>query len=86
VNLHDLVLNGKEPTARFAPDLLGGVAVLEAEARAAAPDEGWENRLYRTVHPREEDTQSRTTRVSAVPYYAWANREPGAMRVWLRNG
>ena len=19
----------------------------------------------------------------AVPYYAWANREPGAMRVWI---
>jgi uncharacterized protein len=86
MELRDLVLNSKEPTVRFAPDLLGGMAVLEAEARAAAPDEGWENRLYRTLHPREEDTQSRTTRVSAVPYYAWANREPGAMRVWLRNG
>jgi len=86
VELRDLVLNSKEPTVRFAPDLLGGMAVLEAEARAAAPDEGWENRLYRTLHPREEYTQSRTTRVSAVPYYAWANREPGTMRVWLKSG
>ncbi len=23
---------------------------------------------------------------SAIPYYAWANRGPGAMRVWLKNG
>jgi DUF1680 family protein len=23
-------------------------------------------------------------RITAVPYYAWANREPGPMRVWLQ--
>jgi DUF1680 family protein len=23
--------------------------------------------------------------VTAVPYYAWANRGPGAMKVWLQN-
>jgi DUF1680 family protein len=21
--------------------------------------------------------------LTAIPYYAWANREPGAMRVWI---
>jgi len=82
----DLMLNGKEPTVRFKPDLLGGVTVLQAEARSAAPGAGWEDRLYRTVHPREGQTQTHATRVTAVPYYAWANREPGKMRVWLRNG
>jgi DUF1680 family protein len=86
VDLRDIVLSGEEPTVRSEPYLLGGMVVLETEARAAAPDQGWENRLYRTLHPREKDTQTRTTRVTAVPYYAWANREPGAMRVWLRNG
>jgi DUF1680 family protein len=84
VDLRDLVLDGKEPTVRSEPDLLGGVAVLQTEARSAAPDEGWEDRLYRTVHPREGETHA--TRVTAVPYYAWANREPGAMRIWLKNG
>jgi DUF1680 family protein len=86
VDLRDLVLNGTEPTVRFEPDLLGGVTVLQAEARSAPPAAAWEDRLYRTVHPRERDTQTRPTRVTLVPYYAWANREPGAMRVWLRNG
>jgi hypothetical protein len=86
VELRDLVLDGEEPTVRFEPSLLGGVAVLQAEARSAPPGEGWEDCLYRTVHPREGETQTRATRVTAVPYYAWANREPGAMRVWLRNG
>jgi uncharacterized protein len=86
VDLRDLVLNSKAPTVRWEPDLLGGVAILQVEARSAAPGAGWEDRLYRAVHPREGDAQTPTTRVTAVPYYTWANREPGAMRVWLRNG
>jgi len=86
VDLRDLVLDGEEPTVRFESDLLGGMTVLQVEARPAAPDNGWEDRLYRTVRPHEGDAQTHSTRVTAVPYYAWANREPGAMRVWLRNG
>jgi len=41
----------------------------------------WQNQLYRpfgAVHPAR-----RPARLLAVPYYAWANREPGAMRVWI---
>jgi len=53
VDLRDLILNSKEPTVRFKPDLLGGVAVLQAEARSDAPGAGWEDRLYRTAHLRE---------------------------------
>jgi uncharacterized protein len=86
VDLRDLVLNGESPTVRFDPELLGGVVVLQDVAQLDSPDDGWEDRIYRTVHPREVDEQTRATPVTAVPYYAWANREPGAMRVWLRNG
>jgi uncharacterized protein len=86
VDLRDLVMNGEEPTVRFDPALLGGVAVLQAEARSAAPGEGWEECLYRTVRPREGDKRTIATRVTMVPYYAWANREPGTMRVWLKSG
>jgi uncharacterized protein len=86
VDLRDLVLNGKESTARFEPDLLGGVAVLQAEAKSAVPAAEWEDCLYRTVRPRQEERQTHATRIIAIPYYAWANREAGAMRVWLRNG
>jgi uncharacterized protein len=83
VDLRDPVPNGEEPTVRLEPDLLGGVTVLQTVAQYATPGPGWEERLYRTVHPREGDTQPHATRVTAVPYYAWANREPGTMRVWL---
>jgi uncharacterized protein len=86
LDLRDLVLGSTEPTARFEPELLGGVVALQAGVRSAAPDTGWEDRLYRTAYPREADTQTHASRITAVPYYAWANREPGAMRVWLRDG
>jgi uncharacterized protein len=86
VDLRDLVLYGKESTVRFEPDLLGGVAVLQAEAKSAVPAAEWEDCLYRTVHPHQGERQTHATRIISVPYYAWANREAGAMRVWLGNG
>ncbi len=65
------------------PDLLGGVVVLRGEAEVSPPGEGWDGRLYRTAAPQEGGTTG-TTVLTAVPYHAWANREPGPMRVWLR--
>jgi hypothetical protein len=32
----------------------------------------------------DEPASAQPTRVSALPYYAWGNREPGEMRVWIR--
>ena len=84
VDVRDLILDGTEPTGRFVPDLLGGVVVLDVSAKIVAPDDGWEGRLYRTAHRRESGVRIGTTKLTAVPYYAWANREPGAMRVWLK--
>ncbi|HYQ83212.1 MAG TPA: beta-L-arabinofuranosidase domain-containing protein, partial [Rubrobacter sp.] len=49
VDLRDLALDDARFSARFDPEMLGGVVVLQAEARSAAPDCGWEDRLYRTV-------------------------------------
>jgi DUF1680 family protein len=86
VELQDLILGETNPSVRFDPDVLGGVVVLEANAEAAAPDDGWEDRLYRTAYPRKSGIRPGTTTLTAVPYYAWANREPGAMRVWLKTG
>ena len=65
------------------PDLLGGVVVLTGEAEVSPPGEGWYGRLYRTAAPQKDGTTGKTE-LTAVPYHAWANREPGPMRVWLR--
>lgn len=62
------------------PNLLGGVVTLSATVDREAA-EGWENGLYRSEPPAQEEI-----RLTAVPYYAWDNRDPGEMVVWLRDG
>ncbi|TGR29079.1 MULTISPECIES: glycoside hydrolase family 127 protein [unclassified Mesorhizobium] len=62
------------------PDLLGGVVTLAATAQADAGD-GWQDGLYRSEPPAKVET-----RLTAIPYFAWDNREPGEMLVWLRDG
>jgi len=58
------------------PNLLGGVTVLKGTAVARQPED-WANTLYRPA------TEPKQTQFVAVPYYAWDNREPGDMVVWL---
>jgi DUF1680 family protein len=61
-------------------DLLGGVVTIEAQG--AAVDIGaWQDELYRPAPV--EDLPRREVTLTAVPYYAWANRGLGAMRVWI---
>jgi hypothetical protein len=63
------------------PDLLDGVTVIEAEMTASDVD-GWGDDLYR----RADEEPTRRVEVTAVPYYAWDNRDPGPMSVWLPVG
>jgi Uncharacterized protein conserved in bacteria len=69
------------------PDLLGGIVTLSGPARVLPPDTGWQDgRLYRTVGSGAcpEPPEGAPVTVTLIPYYAWANREPGRMAVWLR--
>ncbi|HEX2036833.1 MAG TPA: beta-L-arabinofuranosidase domain-containing protein [Chloroflexota bacterium] len=63
---------------RHAPDLLGGVTVLEGEAEVI-PHGTWQGTLYRELEP--VTPQRRWIRL--IPYYAWANRGTSEMAVWL---
>jgi DUF1680 family protein len=56
--------------AEFKPDLLGGVTVIRGRASSLAFDE--QDKVVST----EQD-------FLAIPYYAWANRGPGEMLVWI---
>ena len=58
--------------------LLGGVCVLAADALAEL-DEGWEDALYRPA-----GAGLKPVAATWVPYCVWDNREPGEMRVWVR--
>ncbi len=57
-------------SAHFEKDLLGGVTVVTGEALAVS--RGEDGKLVTTPTP-----------FKAVPYYAWDNRKPGQMLVWL---
>jgi uncharacterized protein len=72
--------------ADFRPDLLGGVVALTADARVNASDDSWTSALYRTAEPDVNVVDPEWVSLTAIPYHAWANREPGPMRVWLRRG
>ena len=61
-------------------ELLGGVTTVETEAVVPSLD-GWTDTLYRPV----EETETTDASLELVPYYAWDNREPGEMAVWLRS-
>ncbi|MFQ6095981.1 MAG: glycoside hydrolase family 127 protein, partial [Candidatus Bathyarchaeia archaeon] len=66
----------------WRPDLLGGVMIIHGEA-LAADSNGFNGSLYRPV--KEVHPKMRRVKFTAIPYYAWANRQPGPMTVWIRS-
>jgi DUF1680 family protein len=63
---------------RWDPELLGGVVVLEGGG-LVREGAAWGEGLYRV----SDTVIARRTGLKAIPYYAWDNRSPGAMKVWL---
>ncbi len=63
---------------RYQPGLLDGVVVLEhpGEWLPAGPQS-----LYQSTLPNRDAVPSTTLRL--IPYYAWSNRQPSAMQVWI---
>ena len=59
-----------------ANDLLGGITVLKG--RALRETNGADE-LYT-----EDVPATAPVELCAIPYYAWANRAPGEMQVWMR--
>jgi DUF1680 family protein len=65
---------GAEVHTDHLPGVLGGVTVLRVKGQIAGGDTG--GALYRTA-------DARTVTMTAIPYFAWDNREPGEMLVWM---
>jgi DUF1680 family protein len=72
-------LNGATST-RFEPQLLDGVMVLEHPGSVSRPqsDPGL---YFEAADTPKVDVTSATIRL--IPYYAWANRAPASMQVWI---
>ena len=65
-------------TVEHRADVLNGITIIRGHG-TLVDDAGWDGVLYRHA-----PSSSRPTNITAVPYYAWDNRAPGEIRVWLR--
>ncbi|MCE2399899.1 glycoside hydrolase family 127 protein [Candidatus Poribacteria bacterium] len=62
--------------AVFNSELLGGITLIRSTGTVFDASE-WENSLY---HPKPS---LQRMDITAIPYYAWCNREAGQMAVWV---
>jgi len=81
VDLLDVTVDpGSAMATTWEPDLLDGVMTVKIPGQAVAQGD-WEGELYLPEGAAEPVGTPMT--LTAVPYYAWANRGPGEMRVWI---
>jgi len=77
--LSDVVIpRDVELTPRVEKNLLGGVTVLQGQAKVYHQSD-WSHALYRRLSARDPDKIT----IRLIPYYAWANRGVSEMSVWL---
>lgn len=80
-NLDALVLGPESDLqAHDEPDLLGGLTTIRGSAGIAMQNRSDE--LYARFESGKPKLTG-STALTAIPYFAWANRTPGAMRVWI---
>lgn len=78
-HLHQLVLPKHAGLRLLEEELLGGMITIEADA-LRLNEEKWDGRLYSD----QDLPDYRSVKAKYIPYYAWANRGEGEMRVWIR--
>ncbi len=64
-------------TSEYRSNLLGGVTVINGEA-LKLDESSWSDNLYST-----QNHQFDSIKITAVPYFAWDNRDAGEMLVWI---
>ncbi|MBN1917301.1 MAG: glycoside hydrolase family 127 protein [Verrucomicrobia bacterium] len=85
VDIMDAAIDGGATLAdSWQPELLGGVATVDVPgvAHDMAP---WGDALYKPAGDTGRLPRKPVT-LTAIPYYAWANRGAHAMRVWIPRG
>jgi hypothetical protein len=79
---------GTEFTSELKEDFLGGIVVLHRDGLMTERPQGSGNSsgapaaLYGPYEDRVDARHTRSVRLTFIPYYAWANREPSPMEVW----
>jgi DUF1680 family protein len=63
-------------------NLLGGIVKLGFQGESIGVGSWWNGRLYNPIKRAKGHRRGKLAEIIAIPYYAWANREPGAMQIW----
>jgi uncharacterized protein len=66
-----IVPKNAEFETAFEPALLNGVLVIKAKVKSV------------NIDPATQDVSTNSKTMTAIPYYAWANRGDGEMTVWF---
>lgn len=83
-DLRDFVLSNRARIeTEERPFLLGGVTVLTAPLESCPLEDDYDM-LYFTHQARPRKCAAQAVEMTAIPYYAWANRTAGQMAVWIR--
>jgi DUF1680 family protein len=83
LTVDDLMITAASLTDEWRADLIGGVVAVHLQVAAFEPASSGLPYNEATVIA---DAPPEPRNVLAVPYCLWANRGPGAMRVWLPSG
>ncbi|MCR5763669.1 MAG: glycoside hydrolase family 127 protein [Treponema sp.] len=80
-DLHLLRINeNPDFTVCFEPELLNGINVIKCKGKRICTENWDKDSLYSSDCPIIE----KDVTLTFIPYYAWDNRMPGEMRVWIR--
>lgn len=80
IDLFSIILpHNSELNWQFEPNLLGGIVVIDGKGLLRTSSD----KLYAKTD--NNSGRRETIEITAVPYFSWANREAGAMRVWIPN-
>ncbi len=80
--IRDLVAGTTEEKIEFQPDMLGGIVIIRRGGETSKGFHG-ESPLYVRLGTYPDWRESIATTITLIPYYAWANRGPSQMTVWM---
>lgn len=83
--LHTIKIDPTAPLKEeFGQGLFDGTVLLKAQGSKIDTQTSAQQALYSSYQPNAETYQP--VEVTLIPYYAWANRGEGEMRVWITEG
>jgi DUF1680 family protein len=83
VDISEITINpSAQIEGEFISDLLGGIVQLHLTGFTRPIEAVWSDHLYRPFQLTRSHSRRREEKLIAIPYFAWANRQPGKMSIW----